>query len=295
MVLSGEAILSRLNDGHIFRRGTWDKRCIKEASYALRIAADGLLIEDTFHEPGSSTFGKDYVEIGPGEIAILSTVERLNMPADLLGKIGIRIDKAMLGLTGLMGIQVDPLYGKDRNDERLFVRVANFGNDTIRLDVGEQAFTFELHTVIGVVKAVPKENTWTRLRATLSGRSRLSWTFVAQVQQNVGAVEENFKEETGRIRANLQPVILFGVFLVAVTVLSVSISLIFSLRDTPTAKVPPWVTEWGWVLIIITLVAATLATAALGSMMAAQVFLNTLTDWRSRPERQRDGRGNSNH
>ena len=43
MILSGDAILNRLQDGQIFRQGTWHEDFIKEASYALRVANDGLL------------------------------------------------------------------------------------------------------------------------------------------------------------------------------------------------------------------------------------------------------------
>ena len=48
MILSGESILERLKDGEIFRQGTWDEGSIKEASYALRLANDGLLVEGKF-------------------------------------------------------------------------------------------------------------------------------------------------------------------------------------------------------------------------------------------------------
>ena len=44
--------------------------------------------------------------------------ERLNMPGDLVGKLGIRFDYATQGLTGLMGIQVDPYFGRGHDDER---------------------------------------------------------------------------------------------------------------------------------------------------------------------------------
>ena len=40
MILAGNEILSRLNAGDIFKEDTWCKTCIKEASYALRIADD---------------------------------------------------------------------------------------------------------------------------------------------------------------------------------------------------------------------------------------------------------------
>ena len=79
MILSGEEIRKRLNDEQIFREGSWDNECIAEVSYTLRIANDGLLINGTFYDPGIPYKG-GYIEIAPGEIAILSTKERLNMP-----------------------------------------------------------------------------------------------------------------------------------------------------------------------------------------------------------------------
>ena len=52
------------------------------------------------------------------------------MPNDLVGKIGIRLEYALKGLTGLMGIQVDPCYGQERSGERLYIRVVNLGERT---------------------------------------------------------------------------------------------------------------------------------------------------------------------
>ena len=147
MILSGEEIHRRLKVGDIFVDETWDEDCLKEASYALRIAKDGLLIDGKFYDPldEENKYSNDFIVIGPGKIAILSTMEKLYMPADLLGKIGIRLEYALLGLTGLMGIQVDPLYGRGEAPERLYIRVANYGNDPIQLLPEDRVFTFELH------------------------------------------------------------------------------------------------------------------------------------------------------
>ena len=87
MILGRADILRRLNYGEIFRQNTWDEEALREASYALRIADDGLLVDDKFYPLGVSYTG-DYINIEPGKIAILSTTEQLNMPANLVGKIG---------------------------------------------------------------------------------------------------------------------------------------------------------------------------------------------------------------
>jgi hypothetical protein len=61
---------------------------------------------------------------------------------------------------------------------------------------------------------------------------------------------------------------MFGIFLVAVTILGVAIAVIVSVRDTPEASVPSWVTDWGWILLMFTLTMATAATAAIGGFTA---------------------------
>ena len=223
MILSGEEIRNRLKNKQILREGTWDDDCIAEVSYTLRIANDGLLINGKFYDPGIPYKG-GYIEIEPGEIAILSTKARLNMPCNLMGKIGIRLEYALQGLTGLMGIQVDPLYGHDKEAERLFIRVANFGNEPIRLSPGDKVFTFELHEVSGDVPLISKESSWPRIKRSLRHQRDVSWSYVTRVQ-------ENLEMGTQNIRQYHQPLVMFGIFLLAVTILGVALLVIVNGRD----------------------------------------------------------------
>ena len=201
MILSGEEIHRRLKNGEIFRMDTWEKGCLKEASYALRVANDGLmlggkqLLPDKGHLEGA-------IEIKAGEIAILSTVERLNMPGDLVGKIGIRFDYASQGLTGLMGIQVDPFFGRDRPNERLYIRVANLGNETISIPVCADVFTFEIHEVKGNVPepTTPRDGMWHRLQDTLANQDNASWSNVTKVQVDVDNLNTRVETATREVR-----------------------------------------------------------------------------------------------
>ncbi len=265
MILSGEAILERLRASQIFREGTWDEESVMEASYALRLANDGLLIDGRFYDPGVPYEGT-YISIEPGKIAILSTVERLNMPDDLVGKVGVRFNPSVKGLTGLMGIQVDPLYGQAKDDERLFVRVANLGNDTVKFLADEIVFTFELHELTGKVRPPSPEKTptWTRIKQQLATQDDSSWSYVTQVQHETVQVEERLRSDITNIKDYLQPLVMFGIFLVAVTILGVAIAVIVSLRDTPEVYVPDWVTGWGWIILMCALSVATVTTAAIG-------------------------------
>ena len=221
MILGHGAIQKRLTNGDIFREGTWKAHCIKEASYVLRIAKDGLLVDGHFYGPDDqrNRYNGDYIVIDPGKIAILSTKEELAMPPDLLGKIGMRLEFAHLGLTGLMGIQVDPGFGSDKKHERLYIRVANFGNQSIRLSEGDGVFTFELHEVTGEIPKEPKMDSWPRLMRTLKDLDNASWSYVTRVESELSAATEN-------LRNNLQPLVMFGVFLVAVSILGVSMAVL---------------------------------------------------------------------
>ena len=248
MILGHNEIHNRIAGGEIFRKGTWDPNCIKEASYVLRIAGDGLLLNGRFYDPFSQkTHNKrnwfcrfigrgiganlqeqmgprNYIQIDPGKIAILSTIEELKMPSNLVGKIGIRLEFAHLGLTGLMGIQVDPLFGHDKEHERLYIRVANFGNDPIRLSEGDGVFTFELHEVTGHVPVEPKEDSWPRIKRTLKDLDDASWSYVTKVERDLSA-------ETQSVKDYFQPLVMFGVFLVAVSILAAAIAVLVQTPD----------------------------------------------------------------
>lgn len=269
MILSGDEIRSKVDGGEIFVPDTWDPDCFKEVSYALRVASDGLVVDGEHYPPGRHIKGP-YIEIKPGQIAILSTKEKLCMPNDLVGKIGIRLQYALQGLTGLMGIQVDPGYGQGRTTEPLYIRVANLGNESIRILPGADVFTFELHTTTGIKspKDFPKDLTWERLQKALANQDQVSWSYMSRV-------ESELERETSRSRASMEPIVLFGVFLVAVTILGVVIVIILNVSKEGTQPVPEWITEGAWKVLFGTLCFAAIATGLVG-ISAAIYFARNL-------------------
>ena len=272
MILSRGSILGRLRRGQVFKEHSWCQGCLKEASYALRVAPDGLMLEGTHYRPGEEYIDGS-IKINPGKIAILSTVERLDMPEDLVGKIGIRFKYACQGLTGLMGIQVDPFYGWGHQEERLFIRVANLGNDPILIPPHSEVFTFELHKIIGHVPkpSEPRPPMWLRIQDTLADQNNSSWSNVTQVQSDFEEVEKRVEDNVRGIRDYLLSLVMFGIFLVAVTILGVTVSVILSVQDTPSVDVPDWVTGWGWKLLLSTISIATVSTGAMGVVMVVSV------------------------
>ena len=279
MILSGEAILERLKAGQIFKQCTWDERSVKEASYALRVANDGVMLGGKSFLPEKDFLEGD-INIGPGEIAILSTIERLDMPGDLVGKIGIRFDYASQGLTGLMGIQVDPFYGWGHTNERLYIRVANLGNETIPIPLCADVFTFELHDVDG---HVPEPTTsrlgmWHRLQDILANQDHASWSNVTKVQVDVDSLNTRFESATKEVRDYLQPLVMFGIFLIAVTILGVALTVVVTGSDTPEIYVPTWVRDWGWKVLLGTLSFAATVTGVIGLLIVGRLALRTFSN-----------------
>ena len=253
MILGSDAIRERLDNGEIFRRGTWAPKSIKEASYSLRVASDEMVVGGTIYEPGGNIYSMPFIEIGPGRIAILSTMERLFMPGDLVGKLGIRLDYASKGLTGLMGIQVDPFYGQNHPAERLYIKVANFGNESVRFLPGEAVFNIEFSKVTGAVNP-NKPSTWERIKKSLADQEHSDWTYVTRVQSDMEDRAQKLEQDTEKqvsrgiegVRDNQQSVVMFGVFLVAITILGVMLAILLSV-DNP----PNWVAEWGWIVLFV--------------------------------------------
>lgn len=255
MILGSDKIRKRLEKKQIFRKNTWIGSSIKEASYALRVAKDGMVVAGKIYEPGGGNYPHPFIEIEPGSIAILSTVERLYMPGDLVGKLGIRLEYASKGLTGLMGMQVDPYYGQNHDNERLYIKVANFGNEPVRISPEAPVFNIEFSEVVGAENP-GKPPTWNRIKDGLANQEHSDWTYMTKVNfdaqniesrvtREVASVRRGVTNDVDNIRQGQQSVVMFGVFLVSITILGVMLGLLFSVNNPPN-----WVTQWGWIFLM---------------------------------------------
>lgn len=261
MILGTSEILARLRSGQIFRPKTWIEDNVKEASYALRVDGDGMIIGDSIIEPGAEN-ARSEIKIQPGRIAILSTIERLCMPSDLVGRLGVRLEFASKGLAGQMGIQVDPFYGQGADTEvRLYIKVANLGNNDVVIRREDAVFNIEFSQVNGAERQGTKNDTWKRLMETVGDPSHRDWTYLTQINENLdakaGEINNDLTMRLGWIRDNQQAVVMFGVFLVAITILAAMVGVIISVDNAPN-----WVADWGWILLIILCAGAVTAIAS---------------------------------
>ena len=175
-----------------------------------------------------------------------------------------------------MGIQVDPHYGHGQYDERLYIRVANVSSDDIVIRVGAEVFTLEFHVVVGYVPQWPRESMWSRIRDTLDNLSRPSLSNASQIQGDLKNVEKQLETDIKGVRDYLQPLVMFGIFLIAVTILGVALTVIVTGSDMPEKYVPTWVRDWGWKVLLGTLSFAAVATGAIGCITVAAIAYRTL-------------------
>ena len=78
------------------------------------------------------------------------------------------------------------------------------------------------------------------------------------------------------IRDYLQPLVMFGIFLIAVTILGVALTVIVTGSDTPDIYVPTWVRDWGWKVLLGTLSFAAIATGLIGCITVVDIAHRTL-------------------
>lgn len=190
------------------------------------------------------------------------------MPNDLVGHQGIRINWAFRGLTGLMGIQVDPLYGAQYEDERLYLRFVNLGNQDIYIQPGDAVFNIEFARIEGGHAPNPRPWMWKRVLELVQAQEHADWSYATRIEVDLKSeaanIQSDLKSQVDSVRRGPESVVMFGVFLVAATLLGVMLSLLLTFKDTPSASVPDWVTGWGWVLMLIFIGIASLATGGIG-------------------------------
>ena len=146
-VLTGGAIKNRARN--IFTNESWSDECFQEASYDLRVDTGPYLRIGGKVYDEASPYKESSIEIQPGELALLPTVESFCMPFNLVGDIKIKFSHSRKGLTPLFGPKVDPYFGRGHCNERLYLLVSNLGLQSVIIDRCEPVFTVQFHKLVG--------------------------------------------------------------------------------------------------------------------------------------------------
>lgn len=121
-----------------------DGDCFNQASYDLRLGAEAYIVgEDT---PKLLTPDDPYLVLKPGHFAMLTTVEKLNMPDDHMAFITVRMRYKNQGLVNISGFHVDPSFSG-----HLKFAVQNVGPSDVYLRLNEPTFSIFFALVHGQI------------------------------------------------------------------------------------------------------------------------------------------------
>ncbi len=111
-----------------------DKKFLKPASYHLRLGnrcrVDG--------EDRNLSAGDPVLKIPPHGIAVVRTLEKVNIPGFLIARWNLKVKKVYKGLVWVGSLQVDPGYSG-----YLFCPLYNLSNEEQRLEFEETLFTID--------------------------------------------------------------------------------------------------------------------------------------------------------
>jgi deoxycytidine triphosphate deaminase len=221
-VLSDAAIRSEVREGRLIVGEGFDESQLEPASYNVTVANDGLITPGGEEvRPDSGKVYMKKIVLDSGDTAVFSTRERFRMPASVAGNITIKNRFAKKGVMLLSGLLIDPGYGEGnvegRPGCRLYLHVGNISSERITITPGEEQIA-RIQFLRVSAGDLPKKT----IDASLwKDQRQPSLSFLTELKQLKDMVEHT--------RRLANTVLLLGLFVLAVTVLGVSLSTIFSI------------------------------------------------------------------
>jgi deoxycytidine triphosphate deaminase len=271
MILAKNEICSRLltadSNQQIFLPGSWEIGRVRGAAYDLRVAADFLITpQGTRYWPEAREGFRERraaFVLKPGEVAFVSSQERLCMPWDLAGNVAPKFRYALDGILIMGGLLVDPGYGRvvdgdgswvpSAEGARLHFQLANIGTDELRIIPGETSVAaLQLIELTGNPRLRLRQGEQGQLEEdedvdVPSSEQLLHNLFHAGASEPLEPLEffsstASLKDDLEAMRRDLANVkirfkenerstdrlVVFGVFLVAITLFSAAIAAIIS-------------------------------------------------------------------
>jgi deoxycytidine triphosphate deaminase len=237
MMLNDIEILQSL-DG-IFQPGSASPEMIGPAKYYLTLGEEPLILPDGTQCRKETAREKPFT-LKPGQTALVSTRERLTMPFSLAGIFGPTSAFSNAGLFFFGGMLVDPGFGR-RLDQQVEVSdaiplsfyLANLGADAIQLRPGEDrigSIAFVSVNPVSEPDLDPYRTSPSDRRPSERFKRELDQIFAEEESPGrvlglVGEVTE-IGHELDKLQASVNQVVLFGVILLATTLVAVMTELI---------------------------------------------------------------------
>src|SRR5438874_1936929 len=92
----------------LFKPGTYEAKQVQQSSYDLRLGEEIYIVGRKSPEKLSGRH--PYVTLQPGQFAVLTSYEFLNLPRNVMAFITLRNRFKMQGLINVSGFHVDPTF-----------------------------------------------------------------------------------------------------------------------------------------------------------------------------------------
>ena len=124
--------------------------CLQQCSYDLRLGEEVYIVGKKAPDKLSKRY--PYLNLAPGQFALLTCLEKVDIPETHMGFITIRSQFKFQGLVNISGFHVDPSY-----KGKLLFAVQNVEPSDIRLKFEDRTFTIFFATVDGDIVERRKE------------------------------------------------------------------------------------------------------------------------------------------
>lgn len=248
-VLGRQEILDRIRDkdssggkNGIFFAGTWEEKRLRGAAYDLRVSGTYLIMPDGTRYWPDSPGAKEHpgaFKLHPREVAFVSTVECLSMPHDLAGNIALRFRRALEGILIMGGMLIDPCY-----EGRLHFQLVNIGEEPINIAPGKTSLAaVQFLPILGATETLERVPDSQDLLDELfyEGAKKplpqlAFFTNVRRLESDQGGLESRLSAvkrdvddqriELDSTKRSTDQLLVFGVFLVSITLFAVAIGVI---------------------------------------------------------------------
>jgi len=240
-------LLEMIERGEIFQPGTWEPKNVRGAAYDLRVAEDFLVVPDKREAIGYKRYKKGEkretrIVLEPGDVAFVSSQEKIHMPWTLAGNIGIKFGLARNGVLILTGLIVDPGFGMEkrnnswvpREDERIHFLFANLGLEPVKLSPGETKIAslqfFRVPEPPEKMK-VPVESGKDMYEEFFLSEQQHGLVFVKQAQHAIDQVK-SLNKRIDTIEKGTTQIVMFGVYLLCASIVAGAGAFILSILSS---------------------------------------------------------------
>lgn len=247
-LLSGEGLIAALESGEVFGPTSWSRSRVRSTAYDLTLARDLCLIPVTdlsgnrIHKAfGRGEAAPSSFTLMPGESAFASTQERIQLDWSLSGQVGTKFSMSARGLMVMTGLCIDPGFGlqPDKSggwapmpDQRIHFVFANIGPDPIDLSTEDDRVAslqlFRIDEVPAGMRTLTPSRGLGFVESTFYSQESSPvlayFRSVSDLKTDMGKLAAKVELSEKRLEIGLQgvnTVVLFGVYLLAVTILGV--------------------------------------------------------------------------